>query len=100
MRILLASSGYDVSTAEDGAEALSLAEEGSFDVILLDLEMPAMSGRDFFRTLRERGDKTPIVIISAFGAEAGRLELGAEGAIGKPFDPSGLPQVLERALRA
>src|SRR5438552_3853439 len=52
LRILLATSGYQVTAARDGAEALSLTATNQYDLILLDLEMPGMNGRTFFRQFR------------------------------------------------
>ncbi len=68
-------------------DALERFKTASFDVIVLDLQMPKMDGRTFFRTLRVRGDRTPVIILSAFGAEEARVELQAEAALEKPFDP-------------
>jgi DNA-binding response OmpR family regulator len=98
LRILLTSSGYDVVTANDGKEALGLIEAHTFDIILLDLEMPVMNGRDFFREFRRRDADTPVVIISAFGAADGQRELGAQGSIAKPFDPASVHRLIELIL--
>jgi CheY-like chemotaxis protein len=69
-----------------------------FDVILLDLEMPVMNGREFFGEYRNRGNQTPVVVVSAYGAEAARAELGAEGAVAKPFDPDNVTHLIDRLL--
>jgi CheY-like chemotaxis protein len=87
IRILLSSSGYEVVTAVNGEDALDRLDEAEFSLILLDLEMPVMNGREFFEQLRARGDETPVVIVSAYGADAARRELGAQAALNKPFDP-------------
>jgi CheY-like chemotaxis protein len=77
LRILFATSGYDVTVAAHGEQALERIAERDFDIILLDLEMPVMNGRDFLRTYREQGGKTPVVIISAYGADTAQQELNA-----------------------
>jgi DNA-binding response OmpR family regulator len=86
-RLALVSDAMQVETAGDGLEGLEKLESDSFDVIVLDLQMPRMDGRSFYREIRSRGVGTPVVILSAYGAEAARNELGADGAISKPFDP-------------
>jgi DNA-binding response OmpR family regulator len=98
LRILLTSAGYQVQTAVDGQQALMVAAMYEFDVILLDLEMPVMNGREFFGEYRNRGNQTPVVVVSAYGAEAARAELGAEGAVAKPFDPDNVTHLIDRIL--
>jgi CheY-like chemotaxis protein len=95
LRILLEYSGYDVTTATDGREALDVAQTANFDLILLDLEMPVMNGREFYGAYRTRDQRTPIVIISAYEAEAARVALGAQGSVAKPFDPAQLVSQIE-----
>lgn len=84
--LVLRTDGMEVVTAYNGVEGLYLAEKHQPDVIILDLEMPVMDGRSFYRELRKRGDDTPVIIMSSFGARSGALELGAQGAVAKPFD--------------
>ena len=98
LRILLTSSGFEVTTAGDGQQALALAKDGDFDLILLDLEMPVMNGREFYRAFRKHNTATPVVIISAYGAEVGQQELGAQGSINKPFDPVNVQRIVESIL--
>jgi two-component system, OmpR family, response regulator MprA len=91
LRLSLASDGFDVTTAADGAAGLEkLDEGGEYDVVVLDLQMPRLDGRSFYREMVSRGHKTRVLILSAYGAEEARRELGAAAAIGKPFDPDHL----------
>ena len=90
--------GYDVLVAHDGKEALERVEAESPDVICLDLQMPVMDGREFFRELRRRGVLTPVVVLSAYGAEAAQLELGADGFVDKPFDPDRLVSAIAETI--
>ncbi len=99
LRLALRAAGYDVTLAANGADALARTADGDADVIVLDLEMPVMNGREFYRRLRARGSHAPVVILSAYGAERARIELGAEAAVTKPFEPSELIAVIERVLR-
>jgi DNA-binding response OmpR family regulator len=90
--------GFGVLTAPDGEAALQLLDTEAVDLIVLDLLMPRMDGRAFYRELRSRGDPTPVLIASAFGARAAQQELGAEGAVEKPFDPEALLDVVTDLL--
>jgi DNA-binding response OmpR family regulator len=98
LSLSLMTDGFDVSTAGDGIEGLERLERQSFDIIVLDLQMPRMDGRTFFREMRSRGYQTPVVILSAYGADVARLELRANGAVSKPFDPDDLAAVVRRII--
>jgi DNA-binding response OmpR family regulator len=98
LRAILRTSGFDVVTCGDSTEGLSVAEADQFNLIILDLRMPVMDGRTFYKELRERGVKTPVVIASAYGARAAQAELGAQAAIEKPFDPDRLIDTVTRIL--
>jgi CheY-like chemotaxis protein len=98
LRAILRTSGFEVVTASDSTAALDMASQQQFNVIILDLRMPVMDGRTFYRELRGRGDNTPVVISSAYGARAAQAELGAQAAIEKPFDPDRLVQTVSRLL--
>jgi two-component system response regulator RegX3 len=77
--------GFDVTVARTGGEALRNIEE--IDLVLLDLGLPDVEGTDVCRMLRARGD-TPIIVLTARGAELERvllLELGADDYVVKPF---------------
>jgi len=85
----LENEGYGVITAVDGLEALHLAERAHPDLIILDIEIPEPSGLAVCRTLRERGDDTPIIMLtvrdSMSDLEIG-FDLGASDYVTKPFD--------------
>ena len=89
LRILFLSEGFDVPCAHDGQQALDVLSEGGFhpDLVVLDLQMPVLDGRGFFREFRRRGFEAPVLLLSAYNSEAAQEELGAEAAIGKPCDP-------------
>jgi CheY-like chemotaxis protein len=90
--------GYGVLVAHDGKEALDRVDAESPDVICLDLQMPVMDGREFYHELRRRGVLTPVVVLSAYGAEAAQLELGADGYVDKPFDPDQLVSAIAETV--
>ncbi len=98
VRIAMLSAGFSVEVAGDGESALDRVAQRSPDVILLDLQMPGMDGRTFYRELRKRGNAVPVVILSAFGASGARRELDAQAHVEKPFDPDELVQVVYDVL--
>ncbi len=81
-----------VLEASNGAEALALVNENTFDLILSDINMPVMDGLEFVKHLKEMesAKNIPIVMITTEGGEKSVLEalsLGAKGYIRKPFTP-------------
>ena len=84
----LSAFGYQVVTAEDGAQGFSRFQEHAWDLIILDIMMPEMSGYDLCREMRKHDANTPILFLSAKGEEIDKvlgLELGADDYITKPF---------------
>lgn len=90
IRLLLMSEGLSVVAVSNAMDGLNFLADNAASLIVLDLAMPGMDGREFFRTLRARGDSTPVLILSAHGAREARRELQAEGALPKPFLPEEL----------
>ncbi|HKS44720.1 MAG TPA: response regulator transcription factor [Amycolatopsis sp.] len=84
----LRAEGMDVVTAGDGPSGLRLAQTGSFDVLLLDIMLPGLSGYRVLQQLRAEGVSTPVLLVSAKDGEidqADGLDLGADGYVVKPF---------------
>ena len=96
--------GYGVETAENGRDALALIEAGNFDLILLDIMMPGMSGIEVLRTLREKYSTRDLPIIMATANDSSEsvveaLECGANDYVTKPINfPMALARV-ESQLR-
>ncbi len=89
LRELLQSEGYEVSLAPDGQRGLHLGLTESFDVAVLDRGLPVIDGLDLLTKLRERGVLVPVLVLSALGNAADRVEgldRGAEDYLAKPFD--------------
>ena len=94
---ILAAQGFRVITAVNGAEALRVIGTQSPKVILLDMHMPVVDGRDFVRQLRLTGRCIPIVIMTAgSSAERWARELNADAYLEKPFTLRGLVDVTSR----
>ncbi|MGK7932357.1 MAG: response regulator transcription factor [Microcystaceae cyanobacterium] len=92
--LALQEEGYEVTAVEDGRKALNLLQEqpeestDAFDLVVLDLMLPQISGLDICRLLRYEGDIVPILILSAKASETDRvlgLEVGADDYLTKPF---------------
>jgi two-component system, OmpR family, KDP operon response regulator KdpE len=97
----LTAAGYEVISAATGKDALTAAATRSPDVILLDLGLPDMDGKDVIRELRS-WSKTPILVLSARDREAEKiaaLDLGADDYVNKPFGIGELTARLRAALR-
>ncbi|HEX7474625.1 MAG TPA: response regulator, partial [Dehalococcoidales bacterium] len=87
VRANLVARNYDVSIAENGIEALNIAKNEKFDLIILDITMPYLDGIEVCRRMRE-WSKVPIIMLSARDGESDKLrclELGADDYITKPF---------------
>jgi two-component system KDP operon response regulator KdpE len=97
----LTAAGYDVIVATTGKDALKAAATQSPDVILLDLGLPDMDGKDVISDLRN-WSKTPILVLSARDREAEKIaafDLGADDYVNKPFGIGELTARLRTALR-
>lgn len=103
--IYLRSMGYRVSTASDGAAAIRQAERLLPDLIVLDLELPEISGFDVARRLRANPDTQDIPLVAATGYSHPRqldraLEAGFDQVVIKPCDPEFLLLQVERHLKS
>jgi len=90
---MLRECGHVADTAHDGEDGLALAREGAFDVLIVDRMMPRRDGLSMISALREEGDKTPVLILSALGEVDYRVEglkAGGDDYLVKPYAPSEL----------
>src|SRR5258705_13247794 len=101
LRAALEMKGYQVDEAANGEEALLKLAEKPPLLVLLDLQMPVMNGREMLQRMRANGDlkDVPVVIISGFGFEWEAELMGAQGYIGKPFEPEELQKTIAHLLR-
>ena len=101
----LTDNGFRVDTAANAAEARTLLDSLSFDLIVLDVMMPGESGVEFTRALRLRAGeagRTPVLMLTARGASEERIEglsAGADDYLPKPFEPQELLLRIENILR-
>jgi two-component system response regulator QseB len=92
---------YEVALVQDGLEGLEAARTGDFEVVVLDRRLPGLDGVGVVRALRSAGVATPVLLLTALGAVADRVEgldAGADDYLAKPFDFAELAARL-RALR-
>lgn len=89
IRMNLVAEGYEVRVVDDGARALTVAKEGGFDLLILDVMLPHVDGVAVCRGLREVDSETPVLFLSALGATDDRvrgLAAGGDDYLPKPFD--------------
>jgi DNA-binding response OmpR family regulator len=84
----LEESQYHADLVDDGLEALRLISGGNYDLVVLDLRLPGMGGLEVLRTIRDRGNTTPILVLTAqdaVGHKVEALRAGADDYVTKPF---------------
>jgi DNA-binding response OmpR family regulator len=94
--------GYDVATAADGSAGLSMAADGGYDLIILDIMLPKMDGFEVCRRLRQDRVTTPILMLTAKSQEIDKvlgLELGADDYVTKPFSSREILARIKAILR-
>jgi DNA-binding response OmpR family regulator len=94
--------GYQVQVASDGVTASRLGQEGTFDLIILDVMLPHKDGFEVCREVRRAGIKVPILMLTAKAREAEKvmgLELGADDYVTKPFGTRELRARIRALLR-
>jgi len=99
----LSSCGYEVETAENGADALVKFKEEQFAVVVTDMRMPKMSGMDVLRGIKKISPQTPVILITAYGTVNTAVEAMKEGAaefIMKPFSLDDLEFAVKNVLAA
>lgn len=96
--------GHDVTVAKDAASARKLMATMSFDLVILDVMMPGEDGLSLLKSVREKKSDTPVILLTARGLPAERIEglkIGADDYLSKPFEPEELAlrigSILKRA---
>jgi DNA-binding response OmpR family regulator len=99
---LLTRRGYEVAVAHDGISGLHQAQQGNFDIVLLDVMLPGLSGYRVLERLRAEGHDVPVLMLTAKDGEydeADALDLGADDYVTKPFSSIVLTARLAALLR-
>ncbi|HEY4429353.1 MAG TPA: response regulator transcription factor [Solirubrobacteraceae bacterium] len=102
LAVVLALDGFEVTTAEDGREAIRTLHSERPDAVVLDLLMPGLDGLEVCRRIRASGDRTPVLMLTARAEVAERvagLEAGADDYLAKPFAREELLARLRALLR-
>ena len=102
VRMYLERNSFDVEESEDGQDALDKALNNHYDLIVLDLMLPGMDGRDVCASLRQQGKEVPIIMLTASGDEMNRIhgfEVGADDYVVKPFSPRELVMRVKALLK-
>ncbi len=105
MRVLLSMmlerKGYEIDQAADGKEALKKLTASAYDLVISDIKMPEMDGRELITRMRQQDIVTPVVFITAFATIDSAVEMMRQGAtdyVTKPFDEAKIWLAVERAL--
>jgi len=98
----LTRAGFQVEMASDGEQALATLDKLKPDLVVMDVLMPRMDGRETLRRMRQAGNLTPVILLTQVGEATERamaLEEGADDYINKPFEPHELVARIRAVLR-
>lgn len=103
-QFLLEAQGHTITSALNGKTGIAMAQQGRFDVILLDIQLPDMDGHDVARTLTALPDwkAVPMIAVTSFAMSGDRekaLSVGCRGYIEKPIDPDLFVQQIEAIVK-
>lgn len=99
--LILEPAGYRVLTANNGADGFRLLVEANPDLLILDEQMPGMTGIQVLRAMRDQNIQVPVIFMTAFGSEdlaVQAFRLGVRDYVIKPFEPQEMARAIERAL--
>jgi len=94
--------GLNLTAVASGTQGLREAQQTAFDLIILDVMLPGLSGFEVLRQLRDSGSKTPVLMLTARGDDVDRivgLEMGADDYLSKPFNPRELVARIKAIFR-
>ncbi|WP_296147823.1 response regulator [uncultured Flavobacterium sp.] len=100
-RKILEKNDFECMIAEDGFVALEMLDEATYDLILMDINMPRMNGFETTKLIREKGIKIPIIALTAFDKdeiEKEALESGMDDVLIKPFEPALLFEIISNHI--
>jgi DNA-binding NtrC family response regulator len=97
----LSPEGYDVKLSQNGADALKMLAEESFDLVLTDLKMPDIDGIEVLKMIKERWPQTEVIVVTGYqtvDTAVKSIKLGAFDYIEKPFTPDSLIAAVNNAI--
>jgi DNA-binding NtrC family response regulator len=97
----LSGEGYEVDTASDGDEAISMVQNKKFDLLLLDIRMPKLDGFEVLKFVKKNFPAIKVIMLTGFADLKNAIEskkLGAEDFVSKPYDLVDLLTTIERVL--
>src|ERR1017187_2471789 len=101
IKMMLQFDGHEVQTANGSKEALSLLEQGKFDLIIMDYSMPGMKGDELAAVIKQRLPHQPIIMITAYAEmleSSGNPLTGVDFILSKPFSLADLREAIARVL--
>ncbi|MFR9018947.1 MAG: response regulator [Fusobacterium sp.] len=101
LKMCLSGEGYEIETAVNGEDGLEKAEQDKYDLIFLDIKMPGMNGMEVLEELRNRENKTNIIIMTAYGTiedAVKAMKLHAVDFIPKPFTPDEIRETAKKVF--
>ena len=101
LRLMLELKGHRVDTAADGKEALAKVKENFYDLVIADIRMPEMDGRQLLEEINKLEHRVPVVFITAYASIEDAVEAMRAGAVDyipKPFEEERIHLTVERAL--
>ncbi len=99
---LLSEAGYDIKSASDGQEAISMLKKEKFDLTLLDIQMPSVNGIQVLKFIKENSPKTKAIMLTGYADLKHAMEakeFGARDFIGKPYKLEDILSTVERVLK-
>lgn len=97
----LEGAGYETDMALNGEEALFKLGGGGYDLVLLDIKMPGLTGTEVLKEMRRRSDRTDVIMMTAYGTVENAVEamkLGAVDFVSKPFTPDDIRRIVADVL--
>lgn len=99
MKMLLEEKGYAVKTTSDGTKALEILMENRFDLILIDILMPRLSGYELLRLIREKTNHDMVLVYVSIVPKQEVDMTDVDGFIQKPFSPDSFMKVVKKAIQ-
>jgi DNA-binding NtrC family response regulator len=93
--------GYDVKLSQNGADAMKMLEEESFDLVLTDLKMPDIDGIEVLKMIKQRWPQTEVIVVTGYqtvDTAVKSIKLGAFDYLEKPFTPDSLIAAVNNAM--